>query len=65
MGCFHIKKEKKMNRSYIRLLFAEKRCEVFSILLSVGNNHDLLRSYINDKGLEKWKREMVGWFLRK
>ena len=51
-----------MDRTYVRLLFAEKRYEVFAILSKIRNRIQMER-YLDDKYLERWKCEMIKQFL--
>lgn len=54
-----------MDRTYARLLFAEKRYEVFAILSSIREDRIQMESYLNEKNLEIWKCEMIKQFWKK
>ena len=57
------RRKKTMDRTYSRLLFAQKRYEVFAILSNI--REDQMKNYLYDKNLERWKCEMIKQFLKK
>ena len=54
-----------MDRTYARLLFAEKRYEVFAILSSIREDQIQMECYLNEKNLERWKCDMIKQFFEK
>lgn len=52
----------KMDGTYIRLLFAEKRYEVVVILASLRRQQ--MEKYLHDEHLETWKCDMIKQFLK-
>lgn len=51
-----------MDGTYVRLLFAEKRYEVFAILASLSRRQ--MEQYLHDEHLETWKCDMIKYFLQ-
>jgi hypothetical protein len=55
-----------MDEAYVRLLFAQRRNEVFAILITIHSDRQRMETYLEDIYIaqEKWKSDMTRMFLR-